>query len=419
MKINTNIDIQIKSSKVKIILVAGFIILLLFFIGYQFYVYFGKRPAVATSTAIYQTIYKDVTTDGFVVRSEQYVTNTNAGTVVPAVVNGSKVTKGDVVAKAYTSEAYAKNNARLLQLEKDIDYYESVGSAASGTLPADISQYKAKVFSAAVKLTDAIDENNMSNISVLSDTFREALTKKQIVCGVSVDVSQTLAALKTEYESLSQSAGGYTAIAADAPGFYYNTTDGYENAVPYETVREMGISDVDRLLALPNSPVASDVEGKLITEYNWYIVCNISYLDGKKIEVGDALTVNFTGAAVDDLRMIVAAVNEDESAGKTTIVLRSNYMNEAIASLRKCTIKIRFEQHSGYIIDPRSVRTVDGEKGVFIYLRNQAKFRKINIVYSDENIILADGDGGKEGYISQYDEVLLEGTDLYDGKVIS
>ena len=79
--------------------------------------------------------------------------------------------------------------------------------------------------------------------------------------------------------------------------------------------------------------------------------------------------------------------------------------------------KIHMNEFTGYEISAKALRTVDGEKGVFIQLANVVRFRKVDIVYSDDTVILS-GKSSKSGYVALYDEIIIEGTDLYDGKII-
>lgn len=419
MKINTNIDIEIKSKKLRTVLLILFILLLFFFIGYQFYTSYGKRANIETSTAVYQTVYKDISTEGFVIRNEHYVTNQYSGTVVPALSNGSKVSIGDTVARVYSTESGARNDARLKELEQDIEYYRSISAAAAGTMPADITHYKRKVFLSSVKFSDSAEKNDFGSISTLAREFREALTKKQIVCGIDVDVSDTLNSLTNEYQVLSGQAGSYSPITADVSGYYVNTADGYENAVDFDSVKSIDVAMVDTLLSTEASQVPVAAEGKLVTEFNWYIVCNIPIKESLSMQVGEALNIGFSNASVSDLRMIIAAINEDKEAGKASLILKSNNMDASVASLRKCSIRIRTDEHEGFILEPRAVRTIDGKTGVFVHLGNLARFKLIDITYSDDTMILANNVEGEDGYIRQFDEVILEGTDLYDGKIIS
>ena len=49
---------------------------------------------------------------------------------------------------------------------------------------------------------------------------------------------------------------------------------------------------------------------------------------------------------------------------------------------------------------------------------NIAKFRKVNIVYSEEDYVLSLAEEGQDGYVRLYDNIITEGKDLYDGKVL-
>ena len=117
--------------------------------------------------------------------------------------------------------------------------------------------------------------------------------------------------------------------------------------------------------------------------------------------------------------MQVAAVNQNESGESVTLILKSNVMNEDIAALRVASIKIKIEAYNGLVVDRQALRTVDGVKGVYIKVGNVAEFRAVNIVYSDESLILADNsDGEISNHLELYDEIILEGTDLYDSKLL-
>ena len=121
--------------------------------------------------------------------------------------------------------------------------------------------------------------------------------------------------------------------------------------------------------------------------------------------------------------MILKAKNND-GAGQTALVLSSDLMDAVLASFRKESVRIRLEEYTGYAVNKKAVRTVkndagEDEIGVFIQLGNIARFRRIEIVYSDDNIVLASNAEDKSGYLRLYDEIIIEGTDLYDGKIIS
>jgi hypothetical protein len=94
-------------------------------------------------------------------------------------------------------------------------------------------------------------------------------------------------------------------------------------------------------------------------------------------------------------------------------------MNPDVASLRHETAEIVIASHTGLKIPSSALRVNDdGEKGVYVLSGNIAKFRKVNIVYSEDDFVLSRTEEGQEGYVRLYDNIITEGKDLYDGKIV-
>ena len=416
--ISTNIDIEIASPAAKAVLLSVLVLIIFTFTVYQVYILKGGANRMKTQTALYQTVSRSVTTQGFIIREEQYLNNPHTGTVVPSVSNGSKVAIDDTVARIFPTEAAAGNAARVDELNDAIAYYRSVAFANTGVSPNDLELYKRNAVEALVALSDAAENNDLGRFSELIDDLRMAITKKQIACGNTVDVSDKLAELTAERDSLLSSVTASAAVVSDVSGYYVAVADGYETIADLSGIQELTAGDVDALTNSSPRAVPPGTVGKLVTQFSWYLVCNVKAKEIYGIDAGDSVSVTFLNSSVGAVNMFVTAINEGEREGIVTMILRSNKMNSAIATLRKETIRINVEKYKGYVVDPRAVRTVEGETGVFVKLGNIVRFRKIDIAYSDDGMILAVCPDGESGYLKQYDEIIIEGTDLYDGKNI-
>ena len=414
--IPTDIDIEITSPKAKAVLVALLVLVILTFTVYQVYIIKGGRTELKTQTALYQTVSRSVEAEGFVVREEQYVSNPYTGTVVPSVSNGSKVAVGDTVARIFPSADAAANAARLDELNDSIAFYRSVASAGTGVLPADLELYKQNAVDALLALSNAAEKNELGRFGDLSGELRAAIAKKQIAYGNTMDVSAKLSALTSERNALEASLSNYSSVVAEAAGYYVASADGYETMAGLDGVKEYTADDVDRLNTAEPRSVPAGTVGKLVTSFSWYLVCNADEKEIYGIESGDSVGVSFLHSSAGEINMYVSAINAGEQEGTVTLVLKSNKMNAAVATLRKESVKICAEKYSGFVVDPRAVRTVDGQTGVYVKLGNIVRFRRIDIAYSDENMILATCPDGESGYLKQYDEIIIEGTDLYDRK---
>ena len=60
----------------------------------------------------------------------------------------------------------------------------------------------------------------------------------------------------------------------------------------------------------------------------------------------------------------------------------------------------------------------DGVTGVYVLSGINAVFKPIEILYSDSNYVICKNDVQSSSGIRMYDEVILGGSDLYDGKTV-
>lgn len=418
-QINTNIDIEIKSPILKKILAVIFVFVLMFIIIYPIFSLQGSEVSVKTQTAVTRTVYETIDTRAFAVRKEVLISNSYNGTVVPDKANGTKVAIGDTVANIYSSSSAAADAARIKEIESEIEYYRTIAQNTGSTLQSEIDVYKSSVSNSLFALSEAIEANELSSVYELSRELREAITKKQIATGTKVDVSSKISALEAEYNSLRNSVSNSSAVTVSQSGYYVDSADGYESVADYDTIREIGYEEAEKLFDADPVTVSSDNVGKLITDFNWYLVFNATAEQLADKGRGSYVTVIFGNSQVEDLRMKIVSVNQTEGSNILAVVLSSNIMNEEIAALRNEAVKIRVDSITGIAVDRMALRTVDGEKGVYVKEGNIVSFKKVNIIYSDENLILSQSEPADSSYLAVYDEMILEGTDLYDSKLLT
>lgn len=413
----TNIDFNLSGPLVTRILLALLAVIVLVFGVYQFYALNKNRSPLPTSTAQVRTITRSVITEGYVIRDETVLVNPGrGGTVVPLVENGSKVAIGDTVAQIFTSAADASRLLRLREVEEEIAYYENINSMSTGKVYAGGDLYNRNIADSLYSLTGLIAENDLSKLTDCVEEMSLWVTKRQIALGNTVDVSGKLNALYAERETLSGAGASAVAVTAPAAGYYVNETDGYEGKADFQTV----LSITPQTLTVMENTAASGVRlnvGKLITQFNWYLTCAVNADEAEGLAVGAKVRITFSSLTDPEIIMVLKAKNPD-SDGKVALIFSSNIMNSEIASLRHEEIKIFLEEYSGFPVERQALRTVDGHVGVYVQVGNIVRFRKVEIVYTDESVVLVTAKENESGYIKLYDEIIMEGTDLYDGKII-
>lgn len=416
-RLAADVDFEFSSNKIRSLLLAVVLALALVVSGYQIYALSDHRTKLNTETALTKTIYKSITTDAYIIRNEQVISYSSAGTVVPLVGNGSKVSIGDAVAEIYRSSGQAGGATRYSSLEDEISYYEGLASLNAANLVAGIDKYNMSVTDRVLDVQKILNSGNLSELENSVRNLGEAVTKKQLAVGEEVNVSSELEKLYTSANAASQATGGCDRVTAPAAGYYVNTCDGYENAYEMTSPEEVTKDDVSMLLSLEAAP-PSNGAGRLITDFNWYLVCTVSSADAGSLSVGSSVKITFQSLSSEFLTMKLKAKNQNAD-DSVTLVFASNLMDSEIAALRRETVKIRTEEYSGYAVNKKAVRTVDGETGVYVQLGNIVRFRKTDIIYSDDSVILVSATGDRNGYLRLYDEIIVEGAGLYDGKIIS
>ena len=413
----TNIDFNTSNPVLTRIVMILLIVTVLVYGVYQFIVLEKNKSPLKTQTALERTISRTVSVRGVVIRQESVLPSVASGTVVPAITNGSKVSQGDTVASVFSSASDAANILRLREVEKDISYYENIESLSFGSMYTDIETYRHNISKSLYAVTDLIESNHLS---LLGDSLQELslwTTRRQISTGTVVDVSEPLSRLESLRNRYTGAYGDSRLVTADRSGYYVNIVDGFESKTDYEAVLTMSTAEVQTLLD-QTPQTGNTYVGNLITEFNWYYVCIAPEKETDPLRVGSTVTLTFPSMSVPNMKMTLRAKNPD-GTGNTALVFSSNLMNAEVASLRLENAEILLESFTGFQVDMSALRKVDGVDGVYVQVGNIVQFRKAKKIYAENDIILIGAEEGESGYIRLYDEIILEGIDLYDGKIIN
>ena len=404
---------------IAIVLIAAFV---LFYIICQIYISFGKN-SITTEVALADSVAKELSVDLFIVRDETVLTSGGAN-IVSAVRDGSRVSVNDTVAYSFADSRSAGNVIRMGEISELMDYYSGLVSQSS-TVANNTQAYDNRIMDDLYALASAVSVGNFTSLDDLQSELRDAITSKQTATGVELDLSSIITSLQSEYASLKSATGGYSEIKAGESGYYISGTDGYETTLDYDRVDEWTIADVENAIASePKATSSSDV-GRVVHGYYWYLACVVQTNQINSLREGNRRTITFPDSAVEDLTAQVYAIHSDRESGKSLVIFRCNLMNEELATLRCTAANIVLESIDGYRIDNRALRAnADNEMGVYVLSGSVMRFRKVNIVYSADDYSIVtnpykDDLQKKKEYLNLYDEYIVTGQDLEDGKLIN
>lgn len=367
-----------------------------------------------TETAILYDMSDSLYTGGYLVFEQSEVAG--EGQMGYLVSNGERVASGTQVAEIYSDPSQARARTALTELDAQLDLLER----SENTAGTDVDPLLTQRQSALYDLLDSLDRQEYTQISSKSNEYLLTLNRLQITTGATRDFSGAKELIAQEQAVQQANLGSPTPVTVPTGGYFVAADAAQMLTYSKEELDQM--SAVAMADALAEGAGTRDVSGagKLVTDYKWYFYGVCTADESKRFEGVTSVDISFPGAAEKVLPATVESVTVDEASGLAKFVLSCEYVGADVLSLASATARIDFESFKGVRVSAKALNIVDGNKGVYVKYGNLARFRKITVLYQDDEYILVP-EGGKVGTDNEvrlFDEVIVEGTDLYDGKIL-
>ncbi|MFR9310327.1 HlyD family efflux transporter periplasmic adaptor subunit [Hydrogeniiclostridium mannosilyticum] len=419
-------------------------ILVLIFIGYH--IFAAKDGSLTTEIASYVDeddpgTAETIQSEGIVVRKETLVQKTADGVLAYVAQDGEKVSKNGVVAELYATTEAASAQKQLESLTEQISLLESLGTPGD-TYAADQETIDKKISQQLFSLLENATTGDYLAMKAQQDDLLYMLNERQIVTGKVENFDSRIQLLTQQKDGLAANANKTGEIISPVSGQFVSTVDGYESLFDYQSIADITVSEWENKL---QESVAAPAEavGKICETFNWYFVTEVDINKASELKEGGKVTLEFPFATSKSVPGVIEAVNQDAQSQKAMLVVRCDEMNEEIARMRKETCQIQLKSYSGIRVSQKAInfetrtykekQMIDGEekevevtkevKGVYVMNGSEIRFCQIIPLYSNESYVICkqypdEGEIVTEDTVSLYDEVVIGGTDLYDGKVV-
>ncbi len=388
-------------------------IIALVFIVHQAYSSFYKP--ITTVSAEYCTDIDGVDITGIIVREEKVVASDVAGTLHFVLSDGERVSKNGVIANIYANADASVTVNRIEQLNSRISDIEEMQSY-NDVEAADISLANAKVTNSLNGLIRECATGNYSSIDDCADELLTNINRRQMITGEQTDFSARLAELKSERDSLNATlpqAVGY--ITADTAGYFVSGIDGYESVLSCDNIDNITPEFLD---SLKPEKINENAVGKIVSGYTWYIVAKISTQDSLQYKMGDTFTVKTSVKSNPVLDVTVEKINTSSNSETAVLVLSCQQMSGELAAMRKGSMTIVKNTYSGLKLSKKALRVQDGKTGVFVRSGSMLKFVTVNVIQSTDEYIICEQQTSNDSVLRLYDDVVVKGKRLYDGKIV-
>ena len=372
--------------------------LFLLYVAVQFVLIFHR--SYKTETAIRYTLAESLNLTGVV--AFDAVDVPGSGNLGYLVQDGERVTNGTVVAECYTDDTQGLQRERLDRLERSITLLtKSQNSAGS-----ELSVLKNQTKQALYNLLDKLDTAQYTGISDAQDSFLLTQNRLQISTGQTADFSQSIAALQT--------------VTATTNGYFSRTEASPAIRTDCRALADADPATLQKMLADGFPAADTNRAGQIATGFSWkfYAVCDLD--TAARFDGLSTVKISVPGKQNTPLSATVEEITEDKDNGIAKIVLQCQTISAEVLGLGCETVQVDLKTYEGIRIDKAALHIVNGQRGVYVKYGNLQRFLKITTLYENDSYILVPEDGklGSANEVRLYDEIIVQGTNLEDGKLL-
>lgn len=352
---------------------------------------------------------------GYIIREETVVKGQNYKNGMAKIKNeGEKVAKGDSVFRYYSSgEEELKN--KIAELDVEI---QTLMQNEKSSFPSDVKLLESQI---EKELDSIYGINNAQKIQEYKKNINSYITKKAKISSPSNSRLKELLSQREEYENRLTSDSEN--VNAPESGIVSYRVDGLESVLTTEDFTKFNKSFLQDLKLKTGQTVASSEEvGKIINNYQCYIVFNSNTNEAKSSKVGDTIKIRVQNS--DTVKASVENIIDEDDESKTIIVKITNDVEKLIA-YRKISFDIIWWDAEGFRIPNEAIKE---ENGLSYVVRNRNGYYNKMLVkilkQNDEYCIVRQykteeleelGFTSSQIYsmrnIALYDEIVLNPTD--------
>lgn len=377
--------------------------------------YSSLYKTITTETARYETVSEGLDITGIVVRRENIVESSSKGVHHFVSGDGERVASGGIIADIYDSESASLTVSEIQTVQNRINDIEEIQNY-NNLDAADLDLVNAKVSSSLNEFINGCSAGDFTSAAYNSEALLAVLNRRQMVTGEATDFSSQLERLHDRLDKLNASLPDKIGeVTTDISGYFISSVDGYENVFDCDNLEEITPEFINNLQPQKNS---DDAIGKIVSDYRWYIAAKVAINDSLKYKVGDKLKIITSINESHELNVEVCSINISEEGTDAVIIFSCDVMNSSLATIRTGAMKIVSAEYKGLKVSKSALRVLDGQTGVYVVSGMQLKFIPVNVLYSDDSCIICEQTQSDDAVLRLYDEVVVKGKNVYDGKII-
>jgi len=352
------------------------------------------------------------------------------GYVDQIAAEGSKAAAHDPVALVYDHPSALNTRQSIRSLEAEIQQLQH--ALRSGTQNTDAARLDTQVISSIVSLRSLAARGDLTGLEDSALQLRSMVFKRDYTYGDTAaagQLDQLIADKQAQLAELTRSLDQVsTTVYAPASGVWSSRADGWEGVALPAMLDGLTADGLDALLEETHSPDPAAV-GKLVTGSTWYYA---ALLEGRDtgLQAGRTYSLSFTGDYYGQIPMKLERVALEGERTLAVFSCRSHLADTAM--LRVQAVDVLTQTLEGIRVPRKALRVVTedvtGEDGgvsqvnryyVFTVVRSQAEQQEVEVLHTaDTYYLVRPVDQTAATRLRAGDEVILNSSGMYDGKVV-
>ncbi len=390
----------------------------------------------------YAVLYNPITTEivnideavdginitGIIIRQEEIIKSQKSAAMHFEINDNERVSSGGVIANIYSDLSQSVAAAELSEIEEEIKNIEEIHKY-NDLNAVDLGTLNAKIYDSFNVIATATSTGKFSSVDNEKQEMLTLMNRRKIATGQEIDFSAHLAELKQRKQTVSAAIGQPIGVLrAEKSGYFVSVTDGYESILTPENLDEITPEFLSEMK--PETTDEQTTVGKLVSDYTWYIAAEVSINDSLNFKTGDKLTINTSLKSNPELSVTVHGINMSLNSDRAVIIFSCQEISGELSSMRSGNMTVVKKKYSGFSVSSKALRVVnkqvtaeDGtvsEKhvtGVYVVNGFTANFVPVNIIYTYGDRAICEKIQ-QDGNLKLYDEIIVKGKNIYEGKVI-
>ena len=372
---------------------------------FAFYVFSSLNEPYQTISAVEYTVRDSIGLEGVVVREEEPLL-TYYNSLHISAENGKRVARGGTVGVVYSSDSELQRADRLRAVNMEIENLEELQESGI----TESQKLENGIKSEIQALRAAVQSRNLTDVTALSSSVRTLVIS---AAGDESSVESELESLYAERRELEAvKSDPYDVIRAIKSGLFSTTADGFEDITP-DSLKDNEPESL-RALMEETRPEPELALGKMVYGSKWYFAAIMDEDSANDFDKGDRVSMIFGKYYSEYLTMRIERIGYEDDNGQCVVIFSCSEAMVDVLDMRMQSAELILHEDTGVRVPKKAVR-VDEEGRVYVFSQTgmQAEKKYIEIMHDlGEHYVVA-GEKLRPG-----DVIIVNGKDIYDGKVV-